>query len=109
MAQITGWDLAEVLPSEIAHCSVPGWLWGDVKPSPDGSLLDKPCTSTWNNIVRISFIDRMEQLMPGYFQTVTSSQALHLGLLGRIASNGLNLTNAADRAFYDDAFAALSK
>lgn len=109
VAQIIGWDRAEVLPMEIARCNVPGWLWNDINPSPNGSLINKPCTNVFHDILRISFIDKMEQLQPGYFSDVVMSQTLHFGLLSRLASKGLNLTKTEDRSFYDNAFACISK
>lgn len=108
MVRITGWDVAEVVPADIARCNVPGWLWGDVVPGTDGSLLEAPGMDEISELVRRVFINKMEQLQPGYFQAVVAGQTMHLGLLGQLARNGLDLTRIADRSFYDDAFVAIT-
>lgn len=106
---ISGWDHTEVVPPEMARCDVPGWLWGDNDPSPDGCLLRKHPSKIANAIIRQTFLDKMEQLEPGYFKDVSRAQNMHLGMLCRIASRGINMSDPDDVDFYQRARAAIAE
>lgn len=109
ISYIGGWDVVESVPPEIVQCWVPGWLWtplGTQEP-PDGFNPAASCNDVLNNVVRLAFVDKMEQLEPGYVMRTCTYQMLHLHLLGRLARTGLDFNQPSDIAFYDAAFMSI--